>query len=197
MKLVLLLLVASLLETSLWTRSWYGHRNNGLQDIGLGYYVSTLSILDKFTNKTHTCWTMMKGATAAPWVFINLLLNKGTFVSTGEEMIISLFLNVLLLFFHFLLCSQHVRFSFLLGADENIFYYNLDVHSYRKMFLKKRNKCETQALTCLLGEMFHLPPGRSDIISPCGIIRQAASLSLTCLMPSLDWKTIEINNPPD
>lgn len=52
-----------------------------------------------------------------------------------------------------------------------------------------------KTLTRLVGETFHWPPGRSDVITSC--FRQAASLSLTCLMSSLDWKTLEINDSPD
>lgn len=79
---------------------------------------------------------MMKDATVASWVFINLLLNEGTFMLAGEELIVSLFLlflplNILLLLSHFFLCSLHERFSFLLGAEENDFYYTLNVQQQR------------------------------------------------------------------
>ena len=60
---------------------------------------------------------------------------------------------------------------------------------------KEEPKCETQELTCLVGEMFHSSAGKLDVISPRGLIWQPASLSLTSLMPSHDWKTVEINKP--
>lgn len=62
---------------------------------------------------------------------------------------------------------------------------------------KKRNKCGRHALTCLEGEMFHSLPRSSDVVPAFRSIRQAASLSLTCLMPSKDWKVMEINNVAD
>lgn len=70
-------------------------------------------------------------------------------------------------------------------------------HDYRKELIKEEHKRETLALTCLVGETFHSPPGRSGVTSSCGLSRQAASLSRTCRVPSLDWKTMEKNNLPD
>lgn len=69
-------------------------------------------------------------------------------------------------------------------------------HDYGKELIKEE-QCDTPALTCLVGETFHSPPGRSGVISSCGLSRQAASLSRTCRMPTLDWKTVEKNNLPD
>lgn len=75
-------------------------------------------------------------------------------------------------------------------------FYSLEVkqHMIAGTF-KEEQKCETQALTCFVGEMFHSSSGRLDVISPWGLIWQPASLSLTSLMPSRDWKTVEINKP--
>lgn len=149
----------------------------------------------------NTDWTMIKGATAVPGVFINLLLNEGTFMLICEGLIISLFhcflfLNILL-FLHLMLSSQHVRFSFLLGPEENYFLLHPEsecarTHTIIGTMYFKRGTSVWQTLTCLVVEVFRFPPGRSDIISPCATLRQAASLSRTCLMPSLDWKKMEL-----
>lgn len=59
-----------------------------------------------------------------------------------------------------------------------------------------KRKCEPQILTSLLEVMFLFSPGGWDAISSQGVTRHAASLSLTCLMSSPDWKTMEMNNIP-
>lgn len=55
---------------------------------------------------------------AAPGIFSEVVLNEGTFMSSGEEQFIDP-MNILL--FLFLLCHRLVGFDFLLGAEENYF----------------------------------------------------------------------------
>lgn len=66
----------------------------------------------------------LKGATAAMCILINLLQNEGTFVLTGEELIISIFL----LFLSLNILLFHMRTRFLLEAEE--VFYSLEVKQH-------------------------------------------------------------------
>lgn len=57
---------------------------------------------------------------------------------------------------------------------------------------KGEQKCETQALTCLLGDIFHSTPGSSADTSPRKLLPREASLSRTCLALVPNWKTMEM-----
>lgn len=79
--------------------------------------------------------------------------------------------------------SSSTRQSAFFGKETKI-YFKTKTHG-------KRNMCEAQNLTCLLGDIFHSSPGSSDITSPYKLLWQAASLSRTCLVLELDWKNME------